>query len=173
MFYVFNTLTPHPLQLPDLGSLGWVSAVGAAMSVVYSVGGSALALKSIEPEVGPVSICLAYDVKCSAAVTLPCVFTSPWILDFRRTTTREWERKASPKSSKSLTSSLQSQPSCLLLGEYLLHLFWHSLVIKSLAVQRPQYRPRDPSYPPKPSLLSKAHDEGWAFLCLSSHKIYE
>lgn len=36
-------------QLPDLGSLGWVSGVGAIMSILYSVGGSALSFHSALP----------------------------------------------------------------------------------------------------------------------------
>ena len=52
-FYVINTpslsLVPTVMQLPDLSSLGWLSAVGALMSVTYSVGGAALSLNSALP----------------------------------------------------------------------------------------------------------------------------
>ena len=46
---IFSVVELIVAQLPDLGSLGWVSGVGAAMSVLYSVGGSALALNTALP----------------------------------------------------------------------------------------------------------------------------
>ena len=49
--HMFTPACCHPslVQLPDLSSLGWLSAVGALMSVTYSVGGSALSLNSALP----------------------------------------------------------------------------------------------------------------------------
>lgn len=73
---VFSVVEVVIAQLPDLGSLGWVSGVGAAMSILYSVGGSALSLHSALPRDQ-----VSYDpstVQCNEAFyrTVLSVFSS-------------------------------------------------------------------------------------------------